>query len=188
MYQGEAKLSAQYFRGIGFTMPEFSNPADTYMKILAVKYPPTKKDLQKIDYFVKCYKDKVEPGVLEEMKQLTLDAPDLKAMERTQAGIRQQIKLLNARNFKGIARNPMQSKAKVGQQIFFALMMICVFTGIGFQNEGGLDDKVTADKATEPLKYAAQLNFAAFDFYSASYFLTINTFMGNFFNTLIVFQ
>lgn len=67
-------------------------------------------------------------------------------------------------------------------------MMTAVFAGVGFQNEGGLDDKVTADKTTDPLLYRSQLQFAAFSFYSATFFLCINTFMGNFFNTLIVFQ
>jgi len=66
--------------------------------------------------------------------------------------------------------------------------MICVFWQVGFQNEGGLEDKVTANKDTDPLLYASQLNFAAFNLYSTIFFLCINTFMGNFFNTLIVFQ
>lgn len=57
VYQGEAKLSAPYFRGIGFKLPEYSNPADTYMRILAVHYPPTEKDERKTDFFVKCYKE-----------------------------------------------------------------------------------------------------------------------------------
>lgn len=66
--------------------------------------------------------------------------------------------------------------------------MTCVFSGIGFQNEGGLEGKVTAKEDENPRLYRRELQFAAFNFYSAMFFLTINTFMGNFFNTLIVFQ
>jgi hypothetical protein len=44
VYQNEAIKSAEYFRSIGFKIPTFSNPADTYMRILAIKYPPEKKD------------------------------------------------------------------------------------------------------------------------------------------------
>ena len=44
VYQGEARQSAQYFRDIGFGLPQYSNPADTYMRILALKYPPDEKD------------------------------------------------------------------------------------------------------------------------------------------------
>ena len=39
VYQGSAKESLSYFRQIGFKMPDFCNPADIYMRILAVKYP-----------------------------------------------------------------------------------------------------------------------------------------------------
>lgn len=102
VYQGEAKLSAGYFRSIGFKLPEYSNPADTYMRILAVHYPPTDKDERKTDYFVKCYQDKIHPGVVNEMGQLKIDAPDMTSASRTQAGLCKQISLLNARGFKGV--------------------------------------------------------------------------------------
>lgn len=95
VYQGEAKLSASYFRGIGFKMPEFSNPADTYMRILAVHFPPTDKDIRKTDFFVKEYQKQIEPGVKNEMSMLELDVPNLEAMERTQAGMWLQTKMLN---------------------------------------------------------------------------------------------
>jgi len=39
VYQGGAHHSAKYFRKLGFKLPAFSNPADTYMRILAVNYP-----------------------------------------------------------------------------------------------------------------------------------------------------
>lgn len=68
VYQGDAKLSAPYFRSIGFKLPEFSNPADTYMRILSVHFPPTPKDKRKTDFFVKCYNDMIHPGVMEEMQ------------------------------------------------------------------------------------------------------------------------
>lgn len=55
VYQGEAKRSAQYFRNIGFSLPQYSNPADTYMRILAIKYPPEERDTLKTNHFVKCY-------------------------------------------------------------------------------------------------------------------------------------
>ena len=44
VYQGEAKKSAAYFRSIGFSLSTHSNPADTYMRVLAVKYPVNDKD------------------------------------------------------------------------------------------------------------------------------------------------
>jgi len=55
VYQGDAKQSAQYFRNIGFKFPAFSNPADKFMKILSVRYPPTEKDERKTKFFVDKY-------------------------------------------------------------------------------------------------------------------------------------
>lgn len=46
------------------------------------------------------------------------------------------------RNKKGVMRDPMQSKAKIGQQLIFSLVVLAIFWGIGFHNEGGLDEKV----------------------------------------------
>ena len=51
IYQGEAKKSARYFRKLAFKIPQFSNPADSYMKILSVTYPKTDKDIRKLDFF-----------------------------------------------------------------------------------------------------------------------------------------
>lgn len=84
------------------------------MRILAVKYPPTEKDERKTKYFVDCYKKKIEPGVMEEMKMVTLSEPDLDSMDRAKAGLCDQIRLLSKRNFLGVQRNPMQNRAKIG--------------------------------------------------------------------------
>ena len=63
VYQGEAKKSAQYFRDLKFKLPTFSNPADTYMRILAVNYPKTDKDQRKLVFFNKYYQSKIKDFV-----------------------------------------------------------------------------------------------------------------------------
>lgn len=63
VYQGAAKESARYFRQLGFTLPTFSNPADTYMRILAVNYPKTEKCDRKIAFFNKHYAQRLENTV-----------------------------------------------------------------------------------------------------------------------------
>jgi hypothetical protein len=50
-------LSADYFRGLGFNLPTYSNPADTYMRILALSYPLTEKDIKKVEFLHTSYKD-----------------------------------------------------------------------------------------------------------------------------------
>ena len=44
VYQGDAKGSVEYFKKIDRPMPQFANPADFFMKILAIKYPKKKDD------------------------------------------------------------------------------------------------------------------------------------------------
>lgn len=39
VYQGDAMQSTVYFAQIGYVCPIFVNPADYYMRILAIDYP-----------------------------------------------------------------------------------------------------------------------------------------------------
>lgn len=56
-YQGLAKDSVHHFAKIGLTCPLRSNPADFYMKILAVNYPKGPEDEKYIkrlsDHYIK---------------------------------------------------------------------------------------------------------------------------------------
>jgi hypothetical protein len=54
------------------------------------------------------------------------------------------MRLLMGRSLLGVKRDPMQSKAKVGQAVFFAIVVAVCFSNLGFMNEGGLDGKVDA--------------------------------------------
>jgi len=56
VYQGDAAKSPAYFRSIKYDMPRFANPADIFMKLLAINYPKTSVDLEKIDYLRRCYR------------------------------------------------------------------------------------------------------------------------------------
>jgi hypothetical protein len=56
VYQGDAAKSPSYFRSIKYDMPRFANPADIFMKLLAINYPKTKVDTEKIDYLKRCYR------------------------------------------------------------------------------------------------------------------------------------
>lgn len=60
VYQGEASQSAKHFRKIGFHLPTFSNPADTFMRILAVSYPKTDKDERKLSFLNEQYVNKMK--------------------------------------------------------------------------------------------------------------------------------
>jgi len=86
VYQGEAKKSASYFRDLKFKLPTFSNPADTYMRILAVNYPKSDKDLKKLAFFNKYYNSRIKSYVQNENSILKLEVPSLKGIEKTTAG------------------------------------------------------------------------------------------------------
>jgi ABC-type multidrug transport system ATPase subunit len=83
VYQGEAKMSAQYFRDLKFRLPTFSNPADTYMRILAVNFPKTEKDERKLAYFNSNYDKKLKQFVDNENKMITIKEPNLDDLKKS---------------------------------------------------------------------------------------------------------
>ena len=111
VYQGEAALSAQYFRDIGFELPTYSNPADTYMRILAIKYLPndqlTEKDSKKTAHFVRCYERFIAPGVKKEKETIKLKAPNIAETQAANAGICKEFTTLVKRNRLGVLRDPL---------------------------------------------------------------------------------
>ena len=87
VYQGEVKVSALYFRDHKFRLPTFSNPADTYMRILAVNFPKTEKDLRKLAYFNQNYDKKIKNFVESEAKMLVLPEPNLDDLKASGVGM-----------------------------------------------------------------------------------------------------
>jgi|DEB0MinimDraft_12_1074336.scaffolds.fasta_scaffold49385_2 hypothetical protein len=77
VYQGEAKESARYFRTLGFKLPTFSNPADTYMRILAVGYPKNEKDERKLNFFMEHYDKRMKADVEAESNMVQLAEPNM---------------------------------------------------------------------------------------------------------------
>ena len=87
----------------------------------------------------------------------------------------------------------MQSNFKIMQNVIFAILQLVVFTDVGFMNADDLKSKidVTNNDPKDPAKYRiyyGQLFSLAMQFYSATYFVTVNTFMSNIMNTILVFQ
>jgi len=80
----------------------------------------------------------------------------------------------------------MQSKAKIGQQVIFSLVVLAIFFQIGFHNEGGLDEKVDEDAPEN--RRAQQLFYAGMEVLGCLFFQAVNMFMGNMFNAILVFQ
>jgi len=77
VFQGEAKLSHEYFSSIGFECPIFSNPADYFMKVFAVNYPMNEQDSKKIALLKDKYDQRISPSVKEECEDIKLLRPSL---------------------------------------------------------------------------------------------------------------
>jgi len=76
VFQGDAAKSPSYFRSIKYDMPRFANPADIFMKLLAINYPKGDADLEKIEYLKRCYRVNQQKMVANDNKLVKLDAPD----------------------------------------------------------------------------------------------------------------
>jgi hypothetical protein len=115
------------------------------MRILAVNFPKTEKDERKLAFFNKNYDDKMKKFIESESKMMILNEPNLEELRTQGVDMMTQFTEIIKRNRKGIVRDPMQSKAKIGQQVIFSLVVVAIFYDIGFHNEGGLDDKVDSN-------------------------------------------
>lgn len=71
VYQGLAFDAANYFSNLGFKSSRFSNPADIFMRVLAVQYPKSEEDVRKLELFNKCYNEKQALTTQAEMDEFT---------------------------------------------------------------------------------------------------------------------
>lgn len=87
---------------------------------------------------------------------------------------------------RGIKRDPMQSRAKIGNTVFFSIIISLIFNNVGYHNDGSIGDRVDT---TQPVYVQAQQYFyMAIQQLGAFFFISINMFMANFFNSILVLQ
>jgi len=75
VFQGDAKQSVQHFKMINRPVPRFANPADFFMKILFIRYPKSKDDLDNLEYLNRNYHALLEGSVKAENKLIKLPVP-----------------------------------------------------------------------------------------------------------------
>ena len=80
-----------------------------------MNFPKTEKDERKLAYFNANYDKKIKNFVETESKMLSIDPPNLDSLKTSGVGMMTQFLEIVKRNKKGVARDPMQSKAKIGQ-------------------------------------------------------------------------
>ena len=95
-------------------MPKFCNPADQYMKILAVKLPMTKKCVKKLEFLKGRYESEIKEQVENEIESKKYDPPNEEALSQSSmTGVCTQFKLLLRRERSSIARDPVRTKVKI---------------------------------------------------------------------------
>ena len=83
-------------------------------------------------FFREQYDKRLKDKVMDECKAIKVDEPNLNELASKNAGLCEEMKHLLTRNRLGVQRDPMQSKAKVGQQLIFSLIVASIFYDVGF--------------------------------------------------------
>ena len=70
IYHGKAMESVEYFKNQGFAIPQYSNPADYFLKEFYVPFPKTKEQEDKINQLVASYDKQILPEVKDDMTKI----------------------------------------------------------------------------------------------------------------------
>jgi len=129
VYQGDAKASAQYFKTIGKPVPRFANPADYFMKLLAIKYPKQSDDEEKIAELLNYYCKFLEGKNNAENNTVRLEAPKSFGADviNHKATNMVQLNELMKRSWTLAKRDPRLSRAKILQTMIVGILMLGCF-------------------------------------------------------------
>lgn len=150
VYQGNSRTSTDFFKISGYPSPLYKNPADHFMNILSVHYPKSREDEEKIDllstnyikYLSKQIKDEQESVVIRSMfvdgsmvvdrtssiqTTSSVDSQGKVRYKRKKVSLKIQFRQLLSRNVIEAQRDNRAVKAKIGQQVFIALISIAIF-------------------------------------------------------------
>jgi len=147
VYQGQAKQSVPYFRGMNYDVPRFGNPADFFMKELSIKYPKSADDEKKLEKLIGVYRMQIQRNVTTECNLIRLPAPDMQsaAVINYKAATSEQIRQLFMRSWILAKREPRLFRARLMQTVCIALFMLCVFWGLDdYAAEGDISSMVGA--------------------------------------------
>lgn len=76
VFQGDAAESMEYFRSLNYEVPRMCNPADYFMKVLAINYPKKAEDEEKLTHLTYGYRMSIEGRINTENKLIKLDEPE----------------------------------------------------------------------------------------------------------------
>lgn len=140
VYYGPANKVVEYFAGIGYQCPDFTNPADFFMKLVHIDQSSTESK-EKVTEFVNQYK-KLRPFEDKEKKQpekkpITNDEKDLK--QSYAKPLTSQVGYLLQRSFKDQIRDPLKVRTSLGQTIFMSLLIGLIYLRLESGQSGSQD-------------------------------------------------
>mmetsp|Transcript_9095 Transcript_9095/g.9873 ORF Transcript_9095/g.9873 Transcript_9095/m.9873 type:complete len:618 (+) Transcript_9095:211-2064(+) len=145
VYQGPTKDSTSYFQSAGFSCPEFSNPAEYYMKIMQPKLENQEKNQNQREKLWSSYDTKLAPTISSSMA--TLEAShkvyDVFAHHSlpTHASTWTQLSVLLGRSWINVKRNKKMIKMRTVMTIVFALLGMALYWDTD-DTKTGVDDKM----------------------------------------------
>eukprot|EP00347_Sterkiella_histriomuscorum_P009865 403339578 len=126
VYQGQAKLSHEYFSQIGFQCPKYKNPADYYMKEFSVNYPKSEADENKIAHLRDSYNSRMADSVKNENFNIQLIHPEID-LNVERISFWPQLTLLISRDVRKIQRDPKFFRARFLQNLYVSLLLIMIY-------------------------------------------------------------
>lgn len=164
MYIGPADEAVDYFKGLGYPCRQYSNPADFFINLV---HGRGDKNLQKrIDLAQNAHNILIEPILKAKLDHLK-EQNDKQGVESSQnndeenrkvrqlkaagkhdkASTLEQLKLLCWRTSANFRRQPITGRVRLGQNVFFALLMGILFFDLG-QSTRAVQGRVGAIFAT----------------------------------------
>lgn len=150
---------------MGLPSGKFSNPADVFMKALALNYPKQLEDEERINVLVNHYQKQQAQSVLNEMNSCKVPPLDFGLIKSQIAPFSIQYAQLWYRTVRFVQRCPNAAFARLSTGVFNGLLTLAIW----WQVNG--NTRVDIANMTGSL-----------------FIILTNTFMGTFFSTISVFQ
>ena len=138
IYHGDTMKSVGYFRNLGYSIPEFSNPADYFLKEFYAPFPKTKDQEEKVERLANAYQEKILPVISSEMERVKFDNVSEKDLLKSLQRVNWLIEFwyLMSRAMYNIFYHPMIIKFKTISYAVLGLLGLSIFWNPGDDIEG----------------------------------------------------
>lgn len=138
IYQGSAKNACDYFAKLGYQVPQYTNPADYFLKEFYVPFKKEQNDIDKLDTLVHGYEKHIKDDVMKEDQAAQYDEINEQVLKENfySAPLCKELGCLLGRTFKNLYRDPQSSRIRVLQTVVMIVLVVLVFWDMGNDQEG----------------------------------------------------